>query len=102
MRTLRRGATGADVTTLQNALVSSGQIVAVDGKFGVQTQKAVKAFQQDNGLNPDGIVGTATWAALLNECGVPIKVYTVTIPHLAWVQAEALQSNYSNVTITEE
>ena len=64
MRTLRRGATGADVTTLQNALVSSGQIVAVDGKFGVQTQNAVIAFQQANGLNADGVCGPKTWAAL--------------------------------------
>lgn len=64
MRTLRNGASGADVTTLQNALVSSGQIVAVDGKFGVQTQNAVIAFQQANGLTADGIVGALTWAAL--------------------------------------
>lgn len=64
MRTLRRGATGADVTTLQNALVSSGQSVAVDGKFGVQTKNAVIAFQQANGLNADGVCGPKTWAAL--------------------------------------
>lgn len=64
MRTLRKGASGADVTTLQTALVSSGQIVAVDGKFGVQTQNAVIAFQQANGLTADGIVGALTWAAL--------------------------------------
>ena len=64
MRTLRKGASGADVTTLQTALVSSGQIIAIDGKFGVQTQNAVIAFQQANGLNADGIVGPLTWAAL--------------------------------------
>ena len=64
MRTLRKGASGADVTTLQNALVSSGQIVAIDGKFGTQTKNAVIAFQRENGLTQDGIVGVLTWAAL--------------------------------------
>lgn len=101
-RLLKKGSKGTDVENLQAILSDRGYKCKIDGIFGSETQKAVKAFQQDNGLNPDGIVGMATWAALLNESGVPIKVYTVTIPHLSWSQAEALQSNYSNVTITEE
>jgi hypothetical protein len=64
MRTIKRGNTGADVETLQTALVAAGQIVTVDGKFGAQTRNAVLAVQQKNGLTPDGIVGPLTWAAL--------------------------------------
>lgn len=64
MRTLRKGATGADVTALQTALVAAGQLVDIDGKFGAQTKNAVIAFQQANGLTADGIVGALTWAAL--------------------------------------
>lgn len=36
-----------------------------DGSYGEKTHAAVQAFQQANGLNPDGIVGKDTRAALL-------------------------------------
>jgi N-acetylmuramoyl-L-alanine amidase len=38
---------------------------AVDGVFGTETEDAVKAAQQNFGLDADGVVGTATWDALL-------------------------------------
>ncbi|MGK7924808.1 MAG: peptidoglycan-binding protein [Spirulina sp.] len=38
---------------------------AVDGFFGEQTLAAVKAFQQQNNLTVDGIVGAKTWEILL-------------------------------------
>ena len=46
---------------LKSAGFYSGQ---VDGKFGLQTKDAVKAFQRSKGLNPDGVVGSKTAAAL--------------------------------------
>lgn len=64
MRALRRGATGADVTTLQTALVAAGQLVEVDGKYGAQTRNAVAAYQDSQGLTADGVCGPLTWAAL--------------------------------------
>lgn len=36
-----------------------------DGEFGRATEKAVADFQRDNGLEVDGEIGGATWAALL-------------------------------------
>lgn len=36
----------------------------IDGKFGTGTQNAVKKFQQDNGLQANGIVGPFIWNAL--------------------------------------
>ena len=53
------------VTALQQALVSAGYDPGeADGTFCPQTEAAVVAFQQDNGLAPDGIVGPETAAAL--------------------------------------
>jgi peptidoglycan hydrolase-like protein with peptidoglycan-binding domain len=37
----------------------------VDGVFGEATQAAVKSAQRNFNLEPDGIVGSATWSALL-------------------------------------
>jgi peptidoglycan hydrolase-like protein with peptidoglycan-binding domain len=51
--------TGTSVSDLQRALG-----IPVDGDFGPQTEKAVKAFQRKHGLTADGVVGPATWAAL--------------------------------------
>jgi len=41
-----------------------------DGDFGRQTEKALKAFQRDNGLTPDGIAGPQTWNKL-GSSGLP-------------------------------
>jgi peptidoglycan hydrolase-like protein with peptidoglycan-binding domain len=36
----------------------------IDGKMGPKTRTAIKAFQKDNHLKVDGIVGPKTWAKL--------------------------------------
>ena len=51
---------GAEVLKLQQNLVKLGYTLTPDGFFGVDTDKVVKAFQKDNGLEPDGIVGAMT------------------------------------------
>ena len=35
-----------------------------DGKFGENTEAAVKAFQISHGLIPDGVIGKATWNSI--------------------------------------
>ncbi|MBF2037140.1 MAG: peptidoglycan-binding protein [Leptolyngbyaceae cyanobacterium T60_A2020_046] len=63
---LRPGMTGPAVTRLQERLNTLGFYQgAFDGIFGPQTEAAVKSFQQRNQLMSDGIVGPATWRALL-------------------------------------
>ncbi|GKS56934.1 hypothetical protein YTPLAS18_04610 [Nitrospira sp.] len=56
--------TGRDVATLQRALRRFGHRVAVDGRFGPQTDIAVTRFQLTHRLTPDGRVGPKTWRAL--------------------------------------
>ena len=51
---------GSDVLKLQEGLKKAGIVVGTDGEFGPGTDKAVKEFQQQKGLKPDGIVGTGT------------------------------------------
>lgn len=38
--------------------------IAADGKFGPNTEAAVRVFQRKHGLVPDGIVGPKTWKIL--------------------------------------
>lgn len=61
---LKRRANGPDVRRLQERLSAHGASLRVDGDFGPATEAAVKAFQRQRGLTPDGIVGPKTWAAL--------------------------------------
>jgi hypothetical protein len=58
--TIRRGAKGDAVRTLQQALGG----LKVDGDFGVKTENAVKTYQQSKALAADGIVGPKTYKAL--------------------------------------
>jgi len=65
MTTLRRGSTGPDVATLQDALRARGfNPGATDANFGGGTEAAVIAFQRSEGLLADGVVGPRTAAAL--------------------------------------
>ena len=63
-RTLRRGDEGEDVRLVQEVLVARGFDIKVDGKYGGGTQNAVREFQRNNGLSPDGSVGPNTLAKL--------------------------------------
>lgn len=63
---LCEGMRGLDVEFLQTALRAHGYEVSDDaGVFGSSTKEALKKFQKDKGLVPDGICGPLSWAALL-------------------------------------
>ena len=101
--TLRRGDSGEYVTLLQTKLYQLGYDIGkntgIDGKFGAKTEEAVKEFQRDHGLPVDGICGAQTWEAL--EKTEPMKLYTVTIPHLPKYKAEALAEQYDGYMTQE-
>ena len=60
---------GEDVRLLQERLLELGytDLGVADGFFGKLTDKAVRQFQQENGLTVDGIVGPATWQTLFRK-----------------------------------
>jgi murein DD-endopeptidase MepM/ murein hydrolase activator NlpD len=71
---LSRGSVGRAVRELQRTLTSTSlredqrkfNPQGIDGDFGENTEKAVKAFQEDRDLPTNGVVDEATWNALLN------------------------------------
>lgn len=59
MSILKRGMKGAPVKRMQEKLA-----IGADGDFGPGTEKAVKDFQEANGLAVDGIAGPDTFTAM--------------------------------------
>ena len=69
---LRRGSVGPNVVVIQTELNRISQnypaipkVSAVDGIFGAATENSITAFQEIFNLTPDGVVGPATWYALV-------------------------------------
>lgn len=72
--TVRKGSTGALVGELQEALNAAGEHttpVPADGVADEDTEGAIVAFQEDEGLGVDGRAGADTWAALDARSAVP-------------------------------
>jgi len=69
---LRRGSSGPSVVVVQVELNRIAQnypaipkLASTDGIYGSRTEASVRRFQEIFGLTPDGIVGRATWYALV-------------------------------------
>ena len=91
---LRRGTSGPSVVTIQVELNRISQnypaipkISPVDGIFGAQTEAAVRKFQDVFNLTVDGVVGRATWYALVR--------YYVAVTSLAELRSQG-QRFYAN------
>lgn len=69
---VEKGDQGREVKDIQKALLEKGyDPKGIDGIFGPNTEKAVKAFQKDKGLVVDGKVGPKTKDILFNEIVLP-------------------------------
>jgi len=61
---LKRGARGDEVRVLQMWLSELGYQVRVNGRYDRRTERAVKRFQSDEGMDGDGVAGRSTIATL--------------------------------------
>ncbi len=64
-RTVSLGSHSLDVQAMQRYLSQLGYPCATDGMFGGGTQAALRQFQKDHGVYPDGVCGPVTWTALI-------------------------------------
>ncbi len=99
-RTLRKGVQGADVGELQRRLAEMGYYTgSIDNSFGSGTLKAVKAFQQKNGLSADGVVGSQTFAKLLSGAAIGASgAATPTPAPIAPAPAPEQSAAYTNLS----
>jgi hypothetical protein len=73
VQVLKRGMKGGSVWSLQSLLLGFGYELGdtgakkdgVDGSFGSKTEEALKKYQYENDLEPDGSCGLKTWSSLL-------------------------------------
>ncbi len=61
---LKRGSEGDAVRNLQRRLAALGHPLEDDGRFGMTTESAVRAFQRRSKITPDGIAGPRVLAAM--------------------------------------
>ena len=97
---LRRGTTGPSVVTLQVMLNRISQsypaipkLAQVDGIFGARTEASVRKFQEVFNLLVDGIVGRATWYALVR--------YYIAVTRMAELRSQG-QKYYNNSWATTD
>ena len=87
---LRRGSSGPSVVVVQTELNRISQnypaipkLATVDGIYGSRTEEAVRRFQEIFDLEPDGVVGPATWYAL-------VRLYTA-VTNLSELRSQGQQ-----------
>ena len=114
MDIIKLNSAGPTVELLQSTLKELGFYNgAIDGVFGIQTQRAVINFQRNNNLTPDGTVGPKTWNLLMPYINgyINYKIksgdtfykiaqdYNTTINALIFANP---QTDYNNLVIDEE
>ena len=109
--TIRKGSKGDDVKYAQNLLLALGYELpkyGADGRFGEETDAAVRAFQRDEGLAVDGVIGRNTWLALDKSISEPDEkqpespaTFTVIVRGVDAATATYLLETYPGSTAEE-
>jgi putative chitinase len=97
---LKVGSKGDDVKKLQAKLG-----LATDGTFGPGTEKAVKKWQIDHDLNPDGVVGDGTWSKMFGSTEKVVikedKVITPSSPSSSGFKLDKLKGHVPDKVIEQ-
>ena len=83
---LKIGSKGKDVKKIQEKLK-----LKTDGKFGDDTSSAVKKWQSENGLEPDGIFGEIDWFIMFRN----------EIPSIKGLKLEKLNGNIPDIVLSQ-
>ncbi|QMU59762.1 MAG: L,D-transpeptidase family protein [Boseongicola sp.] len=83
---LEPGASGNAVIQLRNRLIAMGYLKRTSTKvFNEKMVKAVAEFQQDHGLNTDGVVGPRTLAAINTQAETRLSQIIVAMERERWL-----------------
>jgi peptidoglycan hydrolase-like protein with peptidoglycan-binding domain len=101
-QTIEQGARGSQVTVIQERLQQLGYFNQTPtGTFGSVTKDAVIQFQQANGLNPDGVVGSRTLDTLFSTSARPAQSYSTPYPAQSYNAPYPAQSYNAPYTGTD-
>ncbi|EKE43496.1 peptidoglycan binding domain protein, putative [Oceaniovalibus guishaninsula JLT2003] len=100
-RTLAPGQSGADVTALRDRLTTLGYLPrSAASRFDESMTDAVRAFQTDIGVPPDGVVGGATLAGLNVDPLTRLQSVIVAMERERWMPRD-LGSRHIRVNLTD-
>lgn len=83
------------LNTIRNTLLHNLPIIKEDGYYGVETAKAVKAFQQACNISADGKLGPQTQACIMQKLREMPSISAAPAP--VQLEGPSLTSNISNI-----
>jgi peptidoglycan hydrolase-like protein with peptidoglycan-binding domain len=91
-QTIQQGASGSEITVIQERLRQLGYFnQSPTGNFGSVTRNAVIQFQRQNGLNPDGVIGSQTINLLFSASARPTQFLSNGIPATTSIEGDRNQ-----------
>lgn len=99
---LEPGDTGEAVIALRDRLQAMGYLGrSASASYDGEIQKAVQAFQADQGLSPDGIAGAGTLTEINRSPEERMKSILVALERLRWMNGTDFSGRYIWVNITD-
>ncbi|KEO51965.1 L,D-transpeptidase family protein [Thioclava pacifica] len=99
---LEPGDTGEAVIALRDRLQAMGYLGrSATASYDGDIQKAVQAFQADQGLSPDGIAGSGTLTELNRSPEERMQSILVALERLRWMNGTDFTGRYIWVNITD-